>query len=95
MHGRHGLCEHLVVKARNAGTPQPAPWLTTIRGDADTALDGVRLRLEILTHTARTSAVLIDGEVVICGEDGIPVFDRLRYGLAAPQSYTMFSTGSP
>jgi bifunctional non-homologous end joining protein LigD len=23
---------------------------------------------------------LIDGEVVICGEGGIPVFDRLRYG---------------
>jgi bifunctional non-homologous end joining protein LigD len=23
---------------------------------------------------------LIDGEAVICGEDGIPVFDRLRYG---------------
>jgi bifunctional non-homologous end joining protein LigD len=23
---------------------------------------------------------LIDGEVVICGEDGIPVFDRVRYG---------------
>jgi bifunctional non-homologous end joining protein LigD len=23
---------------------------------------------------------LIDGEVVICGEDGIPIFDRLRYG---------------
>jgi bifunctional non-homologous end joining protein LigD len=23
---------------------------------------------------------LIDGEVVICGDDGIPVFDRLRYG---------------
>jgi bifunctional non-homologous end joining protein LigD len=23
---------------------------------------------------------LIDGEVVICGEDGVPVFDRLRYG---------------
>jgi bifunctional non-homologous end joining protein LigD len=23
---------------------------------------------------------LIDGEVVICGEDGTPVFDRLRYG---------------
>jgi bifunctional non-homologous end joining protein LigD len=28
---------------------------------------------------------LIDGEVVICGEDGIPVFDRLRYG-RQPQS---------
>jgi len=28
---------------------------------------------------------LIDGEVVICGEDGIPVFDRLRYG-RHPQS---------
>ena len=44
MHGRHGLCEHLVMKARNAGTPQPAPWPTTIRGDAndrDTGLDGL------------------------------------------------------
>jgi bifunctional non-homologous end joining protein LigD len=28
---------------------------------------------------------LIDGEVVACGEDGIPVFDRLRYG-RQPQS---------
>jgi hypothetical protein len=28
---------------------------------------------------------LIDGEVVICEEDGIPVFDRLRYG-RQPQS---------
>src|SRR5262249_42004842 len=25
---------------------------------------------------------LIDGEVVICGKDGIPVFDRLRYDRA-------------
>jgi bifunctional non-homologous end joining protein LigD len=24
---------------------------------------------------------LIDGEVVICGDDGVPVFDRLRHGL--------------
>jgi bifunctional non-homologous end joining protein LigD len=28
---------------------------------------------------------LIDGEVVVCGEDGVPVFDRLRYG-RHPQS---------
>jgi bifunctional non-homologous end joining protein LigD len=28
---------------------------------------------------------LIDGEVVICGDDGVPVFDRLRYG-RQPQS---------
>jgi bifunctional non-homologous end joining protein LigD len=28
---------------------------------------------------------LIDGEVVICGKDGVPVFDRLRYG-RQPQS---------
>jgi bifunctional non-homologous end joining protein LigD len=28
---------------------------------------------------------LIDSEVVICGEDGVPVFDRLRYG-RHPQS---------
>jgi bifunctional non-homologous end joining protein LigD len=28
----------------------------------------------------RCRSCLIDGEVVICGEDGVPVFDRLRYG---------------
>jgi bifunctional non-homologous end joining protein LigD len=28
----------------------------------------------------RCQSCLLDGEVVICGEDGIPVFDRLRYG---------------
>jgi len=28
----------------------------------------------------RCRSCLLDGEVVICGEDGIPVFDRLRYG---------------
>jgi bifunctional non-homologous end joining protein LigD len=28
----------------------------------------------------RCESCLLDGEVVICGEDGIPVFDRLRYG---------------
>jgi bifunctional non-homologous end joining protein LigD len=28
---------------------------------------------------------LIDGEVVICGDDGVPLFDRLRYG-RQPQS---------
>jgi bifunctional non-homologous end joining protein LigD len=31
---------------------------------------------------------LIDGEVVICGEDGVPVFDRLRYG-RRPQAEAM------
>jgi bifunctional non-homologous end joining protein LigD len=31
---------------------------------------------------------LIDGEVVICGEDGVPVFDRLRYG-RGPQAEAM------
>jgi bifunctional non-homologous end joining protein LigD len=28
----------------------------------------------------RCRSCLIDGEVVICGEDGIPVFNRLREG---------------
>src|SRR5262245_36578247 len=28
----------------------------------------------------RCRSCLLDGEVVICGEDGIPIFDRLRYG---------------
>jgi hypothetical protein len=32
---------------------------------------------------------LIDGEVVICGEDGIPVFDRLRYG--RPEDFVLFA----
>jgi bifunctional non-homologous end joining protein LigD len=31
---------------------------------------------------------LIDGEVVICGVDGVPVFDRLRYG-RRPQAEAM------
>jgi bifunctional non-homologous end joining protein LigD len=31
---------------------------------------------------------LIDGEVVICGDDGVPVFDRLRYG-RQPQTETV------
>jgi len=28
----------------------------------------------------RCRSCLLDGEVTICGEDGIPVFDRLRFG---------------
>jgi bifunctional non-homologous end joining protein LigD len=28
----------------------------------------------------RCRSCLLDGEVVICGADGIPIFDRLRYG---------------
>jgi bifunctional non-homologous end joining protein LigD len=27
----------------------------------------------------RTTSCLIDGEAVACGDDGVPVFDRLRY----------------
>jgi bifunctional non-homologous end joining protein LigD len=35
--------------------------------------------------TLACRSCLIDGEVVICGDDGVPVFDRLRYG-RQPQS---------
>jgi len=34
---------------------------------------------------------LIDGEVVICGEDGIPVFNRLRYGRAIKTEAVLFA----
>jgi ATP dependent DNA ligase domain len=34
---------------------------------------------------------LIDGEVVICGEDGIPVFDRLRYGYQPQTEAVLFA----
>jgi len=30
--------------------------------------------------TLSCRSCLIDGEVVICGDDGVPVFDRLGYG---------------
>jgi bifunctional non-homologous end joining protein LigD len=36
---------------------------------------------------------LIDGEVVICGADGIPVFDRLRYG-RRPQSEAVVNSAA-
>jgi bifunctional non-homologous end joining protein LigD len=34
---------------------------------------------------------LIDGEVVICGEDGIPIFDRLRYGRRPQTEAALFA----
>jgi bifunctional non-homologous end joining protein LigD len=34
---------------------------------------------------------LIDGEVVICDEDGIPVFDRLRYGRRPQTEAVLFA----
>jgi bifunctional non-homologous end joining protein LigD len=34
---------------------------------------------------------LLDGEVVICGEDGIPVFDRLRYGRQPQTEAALFA----
>jgi ATP dependent DNA ligase domain len=34
---------------------------------------------------------LIDGEVVVCGEDGIPVFDRLRYGRQPQTEAVLFA----
>jgi bifunctional non-homologous end joining protein LigD len=34
---------------------------------------------------------LVDGEVVICGEDGIPLFDRLRYGRRPQTDAVLFA----
>jgi bifunctional non-homologous end joining protein LigD len=34
---------------------------------------------------------LIDGEVVICGDDGVPVFDRLRYGRQPQTEAVLFA----
>jgi bifunctional non-homologous end joining protein LigD len=34
---------------------------------------------------------LIDGEVVICGDDGVPVFDQLRYGRQPQTEAVLFA----
>jgi hypothetical protein len=39
-----------------------------------------RLRCASAVNGLRCRSCLIDGEVVICGEDGIPIFNRLREG---------------
>jgi hypothetical protein len=59
MHGRHGLCEHLVMKARNAGTPQPAPWPTTIRSDAKRQRHGPRGREVVRASADRGDAIAV------------------------------------
>jgi bifunctional non-homologous end joining protein LigD len=79
--------------------PSPAPkppagngWIHEIKLDGFRMLarrDGAGVRLltrrGIAIAALACRSCLIDGEVVICGEDGIPVFDRLRYG-RQPQS---------
>jgi bifunctional non-homologous end joining protein LigD len=39
----------------------------------------------------RCRSSLLDGEVVICGEDGIPVFNRLRYGRQVKAEAMLFA----
>ena len=34
---------------------------------------------------------LIDGKVVVCGDDGVPVFDRLRYGRQPKTEAVLFA----
>jgi hypothetical protein len=34
---------------------------------------------------------LLDGEVVVCGDDGVPVFDRLRYGRRPQTEAVLFA----
>jgi hypothetical protein len=36
--------------------------------------------LPIALDLSSCKSCLLDGEVLICGDDGIPVFNRLRYG---------------
>ena len=39
----------------------------------------------------RCRSCLLDGEVVICGQDGIPVFNRLRYGRQIKAEAVLFA----
>jgi bifunctional non-homologous end joining protein LigD len=41
--------------------------------------------------TLACRSCLIDGEVVICGDDGVPVFDRLRYGRQPQREALLFA----
>jgi hypothetical protein len=45
------------MKARNAGTPQPAPWPTTIRSDAKRQRHGPRGREVVPTGAASRCTV--------------------------------------
>jgi bifunctional non-homologous end joining protein LigD len=71
--------------------PAGAGWIHEIKLDGFRLLarrDAVGVRLLTRRYPTIAAGVaalacrscLIDGEVVICGEDGVPVFDRLRYG---------------
>ena len=78
MHGRHGLCEHLVMKARNAGTPQPAPWPTTIRSDAKRQRHGPRGR-EVVRASADRGDAIAGAARRTEGAGGGPAGRRLAY----------------
>jgi bifunctional non-homologous end joining protein LigD len=75
---KHDGFRLLALKAAgSSAVPDVAVRLLTRRG-----LDWTDRYPSIAAAIARLScrSCLIDGEVVICGEDGIPAFDRLRYG---------------
>jgi bifunctional non-homologous end joining protein LigD len=44
----------------------------------------------VVNHLACRSC-LLDGEVVVCGEDGVPVFNRLRYGRQVKGEAVLFA----
>ena len=67
--------------------------------------DGVRLftrnghdwtgRFPLIAEAAgklRARSCLIDGEAVACDGDGLPVFDRLRYGVRTGACFSTHST---
>ena len=82
--------EHQVLDFRTPCPPSGSGRLHEIRLDGFRILarrDGAGVRL--LTRNGIDCAgrypginrsCLLDGEVVICGEDGIPIFNRLRQG---------------
>jgi ATP-dependent DNA ligase len=43
----------------------------------------------------RCRSCLIDGEVVICGADGVPIFDRLREGSRIKPEALLYRTATP
>jgi bifunctional non-homologous end joining protein LigD len=86
---KHDGFRLLALKAPTGGrSDSPGVRLFTRRG-----LDWTNRYPSIATAVAALScrSCLIDGEVVICGKDGIPVFDRLRYGRQPQAEAVLFA----
>jgi hypothetical protein len=74
---RHNMAHRWDTAAKES-SPPPCRLIARRDGAGACSLAGARV-------------CLIEGEVIICGEDGIPVFDRLRYGRQPKTEAVLFA----